>query len=549
MSIAIAAPEEAAPALEHRSLGRYALRYRIADGGMASVYLAQLTTTEGFRKWVAVKTVHPDIAQSPRFVQMFLDEARLAARLDHPNVCSVFDFGESDGTWFLAMEYLHGESLASLHRRALKADGLPLEIAVRIIADAARGLHAAHELRTDDGRHAGVVHRDVSPQNVFVLYTGVAKVVDFGIARSEERTGELTRTGELKGKVAFMSPEQIDQAVVDRRTDVWALGVVLWECTVGRRLFKRESEARTMAAVLQDRVPRPSELCPDYPRELEDIVMRALDRRLDQRTPTALQLARSLEAFLAKSATQTGGDEVGEFVRRLFADKVEMREDLLKRDVAEHVIDVVVEEPSDSASLAPFELVRRRALPPAPAVLRSPRVLPVTGRLTAWARSKRPREPLSVALGLVLLVVGAVPGAYLATRSTNGVVHARSTPPAAERAPVVARPVTLVVAPRVVPIAALAAAPAVPVQPTAEPPVRRALGALTVTATPDCRLFEGRVALGNTPLVDVPMPSGLHSLRCVDAARRWRFINVVVPVGATSTVRLRDVVERTLSDS
>ena len=491
MSSALAESDQASPAIETRTLGRYALRYRVGQGGMASVYLAQLSTAEGFRKWVAVKTVHPHIAEEPRFVQMFLDEARLAARMDHPNVCSVFDFGEANGTWFLAMEYLHGESLSSLLRRAYKGGQLPLEIAVRIVADAARGLHAAHELQMDDGRQACVVHRDVSPQNIFVLYSGVAKVVDFGIARSEDRTSEKTETGELKGKIAFMSPEQIHQGEVDRRADVWALGVVLWESTVGRRLFKRANEAQTMAAVLHERVMLPSEFRAGYPGELEEIVMHALDRRLDRRTPTALEFARSLEAFLANCTKPAGVDEVGEYVRRLFADKVAMREDLLKRHHGDHAIEVV-ELASDRLSLAPFELVRKRALPrlsgapDAPRLSAAPRTpsLPaaprgavtVAARPTAFASSKRAHKLLLASLGLALLLGAAVPTAHLATRGAHNTPSVSTIAPAAPRASVaptvqrgslapaaqrasVAAPETLVIAAREVPDAALAAAP------------------------------------------------------------------------------------------
>jgi Protein kinase domain len=298
---------------------------------MASVYLARLDSTVGFGKWVALKIIHPNIAADDRFVAMFLDEARLAAQLDHANLCSVFDFGEEDGTYYIAMEYLHGETLGAVARRAWASQGsLPLEFCVRVIADAARGLHAAHEMRDVDGSLAGVVHRDVSPENVFVTYTGTSKIVDFGVARSKLQEHDRTATGELKGKLAYMSPEQLHERDVDRRTDVWALGVVLWEVTVGRRLFRRQTDAQTVFAITRDPITRPSRLREDYPPALEAIVMRALDRDKERRYATALDLTRALEAWLNSTPQPVGVSEVGEFIQALFAEQITWRDRYLR---------------------------------------------------------------------------------------------------------------------------------------------------------------------------------------------------------------------------
>ncbi|MFO0608315.1 MAG: serine/threonine-protein kinase [Polyangiales bacterium] len=313
-------------------IGRYRVCYRIAQGGMASVYLARLEAASGFSKWVALKIIHPNIAAEPRFVEMFLDEARIAARLDHPNLCTVFDFGEDDGRYYLAMEYLHGETLGNVARRAWSAQGaLPRELGVRLVADAARGLHYAHELKGDDGGNAHVVHRDVSPENVFVTYSGSAKVVDFGVARSDDQLHERTTTGELKGKLAYMSPEQLHERRVDRRTDVWALGVVLWEVTVGRRLFRRQTDAATVFAITRDPITPPSRLVADYPRDLEAIVMRSLERDLTKRYQTAQELCRALEAWLLTSGRPAGATEVGEFMQALFADQIAWRDRFLRQ--------------------------------------------------------------------------------------------------------------------------------------------------------------------------------------------------------------------------
>lgn len=311
------------------ALGRYTLRHPLAEGGMAAVYLAQHRGAGSFHKWLAIKLVHSHLTTDTRFVDMFLDEARLAARIEHPNVCAVYDFGESDGSYFLAMEYLHGESLASVVSLAWQRDGLPHEVTAALIADAARGLHAAHELRTPDGTPAEVVHRDVSPQNIFVRYDGIAKVVDFGVARSRERLAERTTTGEVKGKLAYMAPEQLKQQPVDRRADVFALGVVLWEATLGRRLFKRDSEGATVYAVVHDELPPPSQFDPAYPPALERIVMHALERAVDSRYATADAMARDLEAFVASTAKPAGPSRLTAIMRELFAERIDAREQLL----------------------------------------------------------------------------------------------------------------------------------------------------------------------------------------------------------------------------
>lgn len=314
-----------------RSGGTYFLgRYRIVDeigiGGMASVHLARMDGPGGFQKWVAIKKIHPHLVEDESFVQMFLDEARVAARISHPNVATVFDLGKHEDTYWIAMEYLHGEPLREVMRRTEElGTAMPPEIACRVIADAAEGLHAAHELLGKNGEKLGLVHRDVTPHNLFVTYDGVTKVVDFGIAKFSSRMSH-TRAGTLKGKLAYMSPEQVHGEGIDRRTDIFALGVVLWELTTGQRLFRMESDLDTLAKVQECNVPRPSTLIRGYPVDLEKIVMKALAKNRGERFRTARELSRALQSLLMRRGLFIASDEVAAYTQSIFSDRIQKRE-------------------------------------------------------------------------------------------------------------------------------------------------------------------------------------------------------------------------------
>jgi eukaryotic-like serine/threonine-protein kinase len=307
-------------------LGRYRVVDEIGVGGMASVHLARMDGAGGFQKWVAIKKIHPHLIEDEQFINMFLDEARIAARISHPNVAQVFDLGKHENTYWIAMEYLHGEPLREMMRYAEEI-GQPMaaELAARVIADAAEGLHAAHELRDKGGQPLNLVHRDVTPHNLFLTYDGMVKVVDFGIAKVSGRLSS-TRAGTLKGKLAYMSPEQVRGNEIDRRTDIFALGVVLWELTVGSRLFRMESDLETLEKVQACIVPPPSTIRPDYPVELESIVMRALQKRADQRYQTARELSRALQQYLMRSGNFIGHEEVAAYVTQIFGDRIRKRE-------------------------------------------------------------------------------------------------------------------------------------------------------------------------------------------------------------------------------
>ncbi|HEY6878614.1 MAG TPA: protein kinase [Polyangiales bacterium] len=319
-----------APSIQR--LGRYRLVREIASGGMATVNLA---VTEGLDKLVALKIIHPHLAQEESFVRMFLDEARLSSSISHRNVCNVFDFGETDGRFYIAMDFLSGQSLRDVLRKLRKADLQiePRKIAVYMaymIAEACEGLHAAHELHNSDGKPLNVVHRDVSPHNLFVTYDGNVSVVDFGIARASDRI-QSTATGVLKGKFSYMAPEQMRQLEIDRRADIWALGVVLWESLTLQRLFVRSSQADTVMSVMMDRVRPPSELKPDIPRELDAVVLKAIARNPAHRYATAREMGRELMKFCRESGVMVGPIEIEHLMEKLFEKEIAENKQLTRK--------------------------------------------------------------------------------------------------------------------------------------------------------------------------------------------------------------------------
>ncbi|NNE19488.1 MAG: protein kinase [Myxococcales bacterium] len=303
-------------------IGRYELRFELASGGMGSVYLARLDGTAGFEKLVALKRIHPHLAKESGCIEMFLDEAKIASRITHPNVCSVFDFGQADGEYYIAMEYLVGEPLARLFTQVAKIPEqrrsplLPLRMA-RIIADACEGLHAAHELKDANGDLLNVVHRDVSPRNLFITYDGAVQLVDFGVASARERLHK-TSTGDVKGTIAYMAPEQLKAGRIDRRIDTWALGAALWEALAVKRLFKRDTTANTMFALLYEDIAPPSKFRPQVPKELDEIALKALARNPDERWQSAREMGQALRRFLSRHEGLVGPAELSQWMSELF---------------------------------------------------------------------------------------------------------------------------------------------------------------------------------------------------------------------------------------
>jgi serine/threonine protein kinase len=296
-----------------RIVGRYALFDEIAAGGMATIHLGRLVGPVGFSRTVAIKTLHPQFAKDPEFVEMFLEEARLASRIQHPNVISTVDVATAEGEVFLVMEYVAGESLAKLVRSALKkGDPMPVDIGVSILAGMLHGLHATHEAKNEQLEPMHIVHRDVSPQNVLVGLDGVARIFDFGVAKAAAMRSQSTSDGQMKGKLSYMSPEQLNSRDVDRRTDVFAAGVVAWECLAGRRLFAGSDPGEVLAKVLTLDIPAPIDVLSSVPRALSNTVMRALERSPEQRWQTARDFAIELERNVVLAAPHMVGDWVAQ---------------------------------------------------------------------------------------------------------------------------------------------------------------------------------------------------------------------------------------------
>lgn len=305
-----------------RMLGRYELLMPLAAGGMAMVWAARQVGSRGFQKLVAVKTMLPRLSEEDQFEKMFLTEASLASKIRHPNVVEILDLGEQAGVLFLAMEWIDGVPLNLLMRAAKRQGGVPIGVAVRIVMQACAGLHAAHEL-SENGKPIGLVHRDVSPQNILVTYDGVTKVVDFGVAKATALGEGATRAGQLKGKVSYMAPEQVRGQPIDRRVDVFAMGIVLYALTTGKHPFRKESEGATLFAITSpEPVTLPQEIVPSYPGELQQIVLKALEKDRDRRFASASELLRALDRVLPPQG-RSSDQEVGEFVSRLFAEQRE----------------------------------------------------------------------------------------------------------------------------------------------------------------------------------------------------------------------------------
>ena len=407
------------PGAGRQRVDRYELVGEIASGGMATVYLARLTGVGGFQRFVAMKRLHPHLASEKEFVEMFLDEARIAARIHHPNVVPILEVGASTVGYYLVMEYIEGDTLARLlARAATRGKRLPVGIALRIALDMLSGLHAAHELRDDAGEAVQLVHRDVSPQNVLVGVDGIARITDFGVARAASRL-TATRVGQLKGKIAYMAPEQAaGEESLDRRADVFAAGIVVWEELAAKRLFKAENEAATLSRVMTEPVPPLTTIVPGLSAGLSAVVMRALERNPDQRFSTCAQFADALEAAATGKERIATPRELAAYVTEVLGEEVSAQREAVRAWIARSEpsqVGLNSGGPSTSVSAAAMSLP---GFEPSQSAVQS-QSMPQKGRSSAW---------LFVLVLLLLVAVGG--GSFLFARETGPRRQAAAVPPA-----------------------------------------------------------------------------------------------------------------------
>ncbi|MGH7271752.1 MAG: serine/threonine-protein kinase [Polyangiaceae bacterium] len=325
MSLLPPRPSPLAPGFK---LDRYELLCPIAEGGMASVWIARQSGKHGFEKFVAVKTVLPKFASDARFQAMFQDEARIASRIEHTNVAQILDVGEQQEITYLVMEYVDGESLSTIHRTLTKKGmKIPPGIVLRVLADVCGGLHSAHELREEDGSLLGVVHRDVSPQNILVGSKGVAKLIDFGIAKARDRLAGDTNAGQVKGKIRYMAPEQAVGGRVDRRADLWAIGAILYHLLSGKPPYDGDNDVQALMVLTSGRPPVP--LPPSVHPAVASVVKKALTASVEHRFASAAELQEAIEQAIITAKLSTNVAAVAAFLGEHVADRAKKRKEAI----------------------------------------------------------------------------------------------------------------------------------------------------------------------------------------------------------------------------
>ncbi len=395
-----------------REIGRYALYDEIASGGMATVHFGRVGGPAGFVRRVAIKRLHAHFARDPEFVAMFLDEARLTARIHHPNVVATLDVVAQKGELFLVMDYVQGESLARLLKAAWGGPSPPApRVTLSILAGTLYGLHGAHEAKGEGDEPLGIVHRDVSPQNILVGSDGVARVIDFGVAKAAFRL-QSTRDGQLKGKLRYMSPEQLRKGLVDRRADVYAAAVVLWEALAGRALFAGDDPGAVVTEVLDGKVSPPSRFA-ELPKGLDEVVLRGLAARAEDRYPTALAFATALEAVGPLASPR----EVGQWVEETAGPDLRARANRLvdiESGSIKETLDIVAASDGEAV-----DIPRRPGFQPA-----APSAL--STRIEVEPSGKAASSPVGRAAPRWLVRAGVVVGIALATSVGAAVTMGRA---------------------------------------------------------------------------------------------------------------------------
>jgi serine/threonine-protein kinase len=502
--------------------GKYELISRLAAGGMAEIFLARTKSIQGFEKYLVIKKILRNRTNDPEFVRMFLDEARVAATLDHPNIVQIYDVGHIESEYYIAMEYLRGHNLIEIVRAGAKLgySKPPLEHVMSILSGVCAGLHYAHEKRDFQGRPLEIVHRDITPQNVVVTFDGAVKVVDFGIAKAATREVE-TLAGTLKGKIGYMSPEQCRGLAVDRRSDLFAVGIILYELTTGKRLYHERSDFETLKKIIEGPVPSPRDILPFYPAALNTIVTRCLQKSADDRYQTARDLHADLDAFSRDNQLVTGTVPLAQYMERIFADELAAQKNA---DAQGLVFSSQMSSPTSSTSASYLGEASRRSSQ-------------IEAPLVAARRQHVMTRVLQASVAVMLLVAGGL-FVWWRTKPTQ-----QPTLPAAV-APVVAAPAPPAVAPPAVPPTAPAAAPPAPLNPAvaavaAPPPPVAAMAPppvavpaapvpgmvahphpvakpgdahMTVASTPSCEILVDGTPYGATPVIDLAVPAGKHTI-------------------------------------
>ena len=506
-------------------MGKYQLVRKLAVGGMAEVFLARSEGAMGFSKTLVVKRILPHFSDDPTFTAMFLGEAKMAAELNHPNLVQVFDFGQAEDRLFLAMEFIDGPNLRQLNLASRQRGmPLPLEVCARLVSLAAEGLHYAHEmLDVETGQPAGVVHRDISPDNILLSRSGAVKVVDFGIAKSTSQV-HLTQSGVIKGKIAYMPPEQLARKPLDRRVDIYALGVVLYELTSGRMPFDSSSEVSIIQAVMSE---MPFEAVsvrrPDTPPELEHIISKCLDKNRDTRYHTARALQQDLERFISGSGKQVSASDLADIVTALALPPLgEFSQKIPAPATGDFSISGTHKRPApttDAGGEDPFGKTDISGAHKMDSKLGTPSVVsPMPSAVTAPASSK---APIFIALGM--LAVGAAAAIYFVKdRGGTGGTVLVDPPPVV--AVVDAGASNLVIAP--VPVEPLAPvdagsgttvlAPDVEDAGVAAVLVKVRNGKVDFRIRPYAEVFIDGKKVGDTPFPPLTLTTGHHKLRVVN---------------------------------
>ncbi len=445
---------------ESRWLDRFELVAELATGGMATVYLGRLSGAGGFQRFVGIKRLHPHLAREPEFIEMFLEEARLAARIHHPNVVPILEIGTSDQGYYIVMEYVEGDTLANLIARAVQGgQRVPVRVAVRILVDVLAGLHAAHELADDDGKPLGIVHRDVSPQNILIGIDGSARLTDFGVARATSKLS-TTRTGQLKGKLAYMAPEQARGAKdIDRRADIFAAGVVMWEALEGRRLFKGDGDADTLNKVLYEPIPPLEDVEGSVPHEIEIALEGALDRERMRRFPTAAAFADALERSVREAGEVATHKDVAAYLDEILGVDIQNQRETVRAWIARgepnRPKSLSMPPPAPTAPTLPrlgqrplspestpssvasvaSAVISNHGLPLAPTSQRPPAAVPAPRRSRLWTWVIAAAALTAGTVGLIRWSGGSDPSAARQGASAGSALSGPAQPPASPTSP------------------------------------------------------------------------------------------------------------------